>query len=635
VAFVEDGPGTEREPWRTNYHEAIGHDQEPDATMSETREITRREQLRALVRVAKFKPVYFAAVVGGGVFAALLEGIGLSFIVPIVELVQSSGDPTQQASGLNLAFVSVYDSLGIPYTLGTVVVGVSAILTVRWTATFVVKWLQKAMMYEYTRHLQDQAFRHALDAKIEYFDREGSDDILNAIVTQAEYAGHAINHTISFLEQGFLTLVYLGVAFILAPMLTVFAIVFLGGLSYGLRNVIESGYEVGDRVAEANERIQQTAQAGTQGIRDTKLFGTKDRLLANYRDALEQYAHSSIRFGRNKQAIQNFHNLLTAISVFVLIYVAIRFANLSLDVLGVFLFAMFRLGPKASNMNSVFYAIENKLPHLVRTQDFIDDLERNRESNADLTPVPEEFQVVEFEDVGFTYQGQDDAALSGIDFEVEKGEFIGFAGQSGAGKSTIAALIARMYEPDSGEIRVNDSPVREMDIDEYRSNIAVVRQDPFIFNDTLGYNITIGNRDASREEMERVSRIAKVDDFLPELPDSFDTKLGDDGVRLSGGQRQRVALARALLKEDADVLVLDEATSDLDSHLERQVQDAIENMDRDYAMVGIAHRLSTLKNADRIYTVEGGRITVVGEHEQLVENDGIYAELYAIQSQDG
>jgi subfamily B ATP-binding cassette protein MsbA len=193
------------------------------------------------------------------------------------------------------------------------------------------------------------------------------------------------------------------------------------------------------------------------------------------------------------------------------------------------------------------------------------------------------------------------------------------------------SLLARLYEPDSGEIRANGQPIDAMDIDEWRSRVAVVRQDPFIFNDTLRYNLTIGNRDVSRDELDEVVRIARVDEFFDDLPDGYDTQLGDDGVRLSGGQRQRVALARALLK-DADVLVLDEATSDLDSNLEREVQESIENMDREYAMVGVAHRLSTVKNADRIYTVDDGEIIETGGHEELINNAGQYAELYNIPS---
>ncbi|MDL0143563.1 ABC transporter ATP-binding protein [Halobacterium salinarum] len=594
--------------------------------------VSRREQLHALVRVARYRPVFTLAIIGGSVFAASLEAVGLSFILPIVEIVQAPGDPAAQADGVMLAFVQAYQTIGIPFTLGTVVTGVSLVLTVRWSSTFVVRWLREALVFDYMRELQTQSFDNALDARISYFDQEGSDDILNAIVTQAEYAGRVIRHVINFFEQFLLSFMYLAIAFVIAPRLTLFAGVFLGGLTVFFRYVLESGYDIGDRVADANERLQQAAQAGTQGIRDTKLFGLQSELFDDFLNAVDQFATSSIKIRRNETAIQTFYNLLTAISVFILIYLAIAFANMSLGSLGVFLFAMFRLGPKASTLNSKFYQIENNLPHLVRTQNFIDELERNREPSVDNEPVPDEVEHIEFDDVRFSYEGADEEALSGISLEFEKGEFVGFVGQSGAGKSTIVSLLARLYEPDDGGIRANGRPIHEMDVDEWRSRIAVVRQDPFIFNDTLRYNLTIGNRDVTEADLDRVCQIARVDEFFDELPNGYDSQLGDDGVRLSGGQRQRVSLARALLK-DADVLVLDEATSDLDSNLEQQVQEAIEGMDRDYAIVGIAHRLSTVKNADRIYTVEDGKIIETGGHEELIDNGGQYADLYAIQSQ--
>jgi subfamily B ATP-binding cassette protein MsbA len=584
--------------------------------------------------VARYRPVFTAGIIGAGVFAAGLEAIGLSFILPIVEIVQSPGDPAAEADGVLAVFVAAYRTLGIPFTLGSVVVGVSLVLTVRWTSTFLVRWLRGALEVDYTRELQTRAFENALDTRIAYFDREGSDDILNAIVTQAEYAGRVIKYVVNFIEQGLLSVMYLAIAFVLAPLLTLFALVFFGGFSLLFRYVLEPGYDIGNRVADANERVQQTAQAGTQGIRDTKLFRLKSELFGDFLDAVEQFARAGIKQRRNKTAIQSFYNLLTAISVFLLIYLAIAFANMSLGALGVFLFAMFRLGPKASGLNSKYYQIENYLPHLVRTQAFIEDLERNREPDADRKPVPDEVRTIEFNDVRFSYEEQREEALSGVSFEFEKGEFIGFVGQSGAGKSSIVSLLARLYEPDSGEIRVNGRSIHEMDIDEWRSKVAVVRQNPFIFDATLRYNLTVGNRGVSKAELDRVARIASVDEFFDELPNGYETRLGDDGIRLSGGQHQRVALARALLK-DAGVLILDEATSDLDSSLEREVKASIESMEREYAIVGIAHRLSTVKNTDRIYTVDDGRIVEAGRHGELVDAGGQYAELYALQSQRG
>jgi subfamily B ATP-binding cassette protein MsbA len=405
--------------------------------------------------------------------------------------------------------------------------------------------------------------------------------------------------------------------------------VILGSITFVVRGIVGSGYDLGDAVAEANERLQQIAQAGMIGIRDIRVFNLDDEIYDEYLDALEKYTRSKVTIRRNRAAINQFQNLAVAVFVFALIYFALTFVNLSFGELGLFLFVMFQLGPRVSTINKRFYKVEENLPHLVRTQTFMRELEEWEESREG-GPAPDEVQAIEFDNVTFSYTDEE-VVLRGIDFALGKDEFVGFVGQSGAGKSTIVSLLCRYYEPDGGQIRANGESIDEMDASEWRERIAIVRQNPYIFNDTLRYNLTVGNRDATRTEIDRACEIAKVDEFMTELPNGLDSQLGDDGVRLSGGQKQRVALARALLK-DADLLILDEATSDLDSNLEREVQSAIEAMDRDYAIVAIAHRLSTVENADHIYTMEDGQISERGRHGELVESDGKYAELYAIQS---
>jgi len=595
----------------------------------DTEAVSRREKIDALLDVARYDPRFSTGIVLLGIVAAILEGVGLSFILPIIDLVQLQ-NPAAEADGLLAVFVTVYQTIGIPFTLGYVVLGVSLVMVARYTASFAVAWLREAVRTYYIRDLQDRAFRNALNAKVSYFDEEGSDDILNAIVTQTIYAGRVIQRVIQLMEQGFLAAMYFVVAFVMAPVLTIATGIILGGFVVFFRRVIESGYNVGDRVAEANEERQEAVQAGTQGIRDVRIFGVADELYSDFQDAIEKFTKERITLRRNEAAIDKFYNLVVAVSVFVLIYFALTFADLSLGSLGLFLFAMFRLGPRASNVNKLYYQVENDLPHLFRTIDFVEDLEARQEPREGEVNTPEEVMNIEFDDVHFSYDG-DEQVLRRIDFEVEKGEFVGFVGQSGAGKSTIVSLLARMYGVDDGEIRANNVPINEMDIEGWRDRISVVRQSPFVFNDTLRYNLTIGNRNVSDAELDRVCEIAKVDEFIDDLPEGYETMLGDEGVRLSGGQKQRVALARALL-EDTDLLILDEATSDLDSNLEKQVQKAIEAMDRNYAIITIAHRLSTVKNADRIYTIEDGRVTEQGQHSELVDEGGKYAELYGIQS---
>jgi len=596
--------------------------------MGENTDLTWREKIDALSRVARYRPKFaFGLVIIGG-FVAFLEGIGLSFIYPIIETAQAD-EPTNVSGPIMELFVSTYQFFGIPFSLGYLIVGVALVMTFRYTMSFLVRWLGKILGYKYEQYLRTQAFDRALDAEVGYYDDQGTDDILNAIITETRYSRKTIDKSVQMLETLFLVLMYTLVMFYISPAMTLFAVILLAGLTVAIRYGIEPAVTVGTRVAEANEAVQQKVQAGTQGVRDVKVFGLRSEVYSGFATSIKQYTQASVRLARNDIAIKNFFELSAAITIFLLIYIGFTFTGLSLGELGIFLIAMFQLAPKVSTLNSYVYKLEGHISHLVRTQAFLDELEQRQEHSGN-KPISR-LSKVEFDDVRFSYT-EDEQVLDGISFTVERGEFIAFVGQSGAGKSTIVSLIMRMYDPDSGTILGDGISVDEYDIEQWRDRIAIVRQNPYIFNDTLERNVTVGNRDATRREVERVCEIAKVDEFLHELPNDYESQLGDDGVRLSGGQRQRVALARALLK-DADFLVLDEATSDLDSNLEREVQRAIEAMDREYAIVAVAHRLSTVKNADRIYTMEDGEIIEEGTHNELLTDDGEYAELYAIQSQ--
>ncbi len=595
--------------------------------MVENMDLTRREKINALARVVKYRPKFILVVMFLGSFVALLEGIGLSFIYPIVEIGQAE-EPTNVSGPIMELFVSTYQFFGIPFALGYLIIGVAIVMTFRYVMSFFVRWLGSVLAYRYEQHLRTKAFDMALDAEVGYYDDEGSDDILNAIITETKFSGKTIKKGVKMTETLFLVIMYTSVMFYIAPSMTIFAILLLGGMTVFFRFIIEPAVTVGSKVAEANEQVQSKVQSGTQGIRDVKLFGLRSEVFSEFRESIKQYANSSIRLSRNDLAIKNFYELSAAMTIFVLIYIGFTFTGLSLGELGIFLIAMFQLAPKMSSLNSKVYKLEGYTSHLVRTQGFFDELEARQESDGD-QPVSSVAEI-EFDDVEFSYNDEE-LVLHGVSFEARRGEFIAFVGQSGAGKSTIVSLIARMYDPDRGEVRADGVPIAKYDIDDWRERIAVVRQDPYIFNDTLERNVTVGNRDATRRDVERVCEIAKVTEFSDDLPNGYDSQLGDNGVRLSGGQRQRVALARALLK-DADFLLLDEATSDLDSHLEQEVQTAIESMDKNYGIIAIAHRLSTVKNADTIYTLEAGEIIEKGTHRELLDDDGEYAELYSVQS---
>jgi subfamily B ATP-binding cassette protein MsbA len=585
------------------------------------------EKIRALYLIAAYRPRFTAGIIVFSLFTALFEGIGVTFIVPLVEVASSPGVPEAGIAGL---FADAYAFVGVPFTLGYIVAGLAGVLVVRYVATFLAEWARIHLRIGYVSDLQTRSFENALAARVAYFDSEGSGDILNAIITQASKAGQAIEGFVHVFRYGVLILMYLGIAMYLAPVLTLASGVLVLGSIAVLRTTVESGYAVGDRVADANERLQAVVQAGTQGIREVKTIQYADELLEEFADSMTQFVDASVRVKRNEALIGNSQDLFVALIVFVLIYAALTFTSMTFGALGAFLFVMFKLGPIVSSVNQRYYQIEGLLPHLVRTEAFIDELRTHRDIDGGDRAVPDQPTPVEFEDVTFSYDGSD-PVLTDISLRIDDGEFVALVGESGAGKSTVASLLARLYTQDSGTISVAGAPIEAFDITQWRSRIAYVRQDPFIFDTTLRRNLVMANPDATRAELERVADIAQVTEFMEEMPDGYETELGDNGVRLSGGQRQRVALARALL-QDADFLILDEATSDLDTRIEHNVQSAIETMDREFTIIAIAHRLSTVKGADRIYTLDDGEIVESGEHETLLEKDGQYADLYRPQN---
>ncbi len=266
-----------------------------------------------------------------------------------------------------------------------------------------------------------------------------------------------------------------------------------------------------------------------------------------------------------------------------------------------------------------------RLVELLQTQDTVNDPE-NPVALAE-TPKGE----IAFDDVSFYYPARPDvAAISGVSAQIKAGETIALVGPSGAGKSTIIQLLLRFYDPASGTIKIDGTDLRDMKREDFRGAISLVPQDPAIFALTARENIRFGRPGASDADVEAAAKAAAAHDFLEALPDGYDTYVGEKGVMLSGGQKQRIAIARAILR-DAPILLLDEATSALDAESERAVQDAVDMMAAERTTLIVAHRLATVKKADRIFVFEAGKIVAVGNHDELVAQGGLYARLAKLQ----
>ena len=240
---------------------------------------------------------------------------------------------------------------------------------------------------------------------------------------------------------------------------------------------------------------------------------------------------------------------------------------------------------------------------------------------------------LEYRDVWFSYGG-DEYALQGISFKAEPGSRIALVGESGSGKTTIANLLPRLFDCTSGMILVGGENISDVTMKSLRDNIAMVTQEMVLFNDSIRANISYGPTDASMDEVIQAARLANAHDFIMAMPDTYETVIGESGVRLSGGQRQRICIARAIIK-NAPILILDEATSSLDTESEREVQSAMDKLMKGRTTLIIAHRLSTIIGADRIMVMNTGQIVEMGTHEELLNKDGYYTRLYNLQFSDG
>lgn len=365
------------------------------------------------------------------------------------------------------------------------------------------------------------------------------------------------------------------------------------------------------------------------GTRVVKAYGQEEREIARTQASIHRRMLHQLKAARAKLAAAPVTEAITGIGIAaVLFYGGLRALDgeFTLNQFMSFLMAMMLSYDPLKKLSNLFAILSQGMAALGQVFEEID-------IEPEIVDDPEAGELVlnggriAFNDVSFHY-GDDKAALNNISFAAEPGETIALVGPSGAGKSTVLNLIPRFYDVTSGSVEIDGQDIRGVTQESLRRPIAIVTQDPFLFDDTIAANIAYGKPDATREEIEAAARAAAAHDFITEMQDGYASYAGEGGARLSGGQRQRIAIARAMLK-NAPILLLDEATSALDTRSEAQVQQALRTLMKDRTTIVIAHRLSTIIDADRIFVLDRGRIVEAGRHGELIDNGKLYASLYS------
>ena len=369
------------------------------------------------------------------------------------------------------------------------------------------------------------------------------------------------------------------------------------------------------------------------GVRVVKAFAQERREVGKFKGRSLELLRGELRVAWMRSLFGPVMTFVTAIGTIIIWWVGgrdILAGELTLGDFVAFTMYMYRFYGPVESLCRLNHRFQHAATSAERVFDVLDTHPEIIDPAGAKTMPPIEGRV-EFRGVHFGYE-EEKPVLEDLSFTVEPGEMIGLAGHSGAGKSTLINLICRFYEPQEGAVLIDGRDTREVNLRSLREQIGVVLQDPFLFNGTVAENVAYGHPEASLEEIVAAAKAANAHDFVMDMPDGYDTVVGERGLRVSGGERQRISIARAILR-DPRVLILDEATSNVDTQTEAQIQEALERLVRGRTTFAIAHRLSTLKNAHRLLILEKGRLAEIGTHDELIERDGIYANLCRMQTE--
>ena len=483
--------------------------------------------------------------------------------------------------------------------------------------------------------LRRQLFGKFLTLPASFFDAQTSGPLLSRMTYNVEMVAESVTSVVTIAVRDVLTvLAAFAVMIWFSPKLTTFVAILVPIVAVLVRLLGVAFRRYSGRIQDSVGEVTQVTEEVVRGNWVVKAFGGYDYERDRLNDADGRNRKQHLKMIRVRSLGVAVTQLVFGIGIALVIYMAARESlnnALSAGEFIAFFSAMMLMLQPMRRITNVNATLQRGVAGADSLFLIMDEQDEEDSGTVDVERVRGD---VAFRDVGFAYGGEGGMVLDGVDVEIGAGKTLAIVGHSGSGKSTLASLLPRFYELSSGQILIDEVPLGDYTLASLRGNIALVSQDVVLFNDTIANNLAYGQlRDKSEAEVRAAAEAAHVLDLADETPDGLNTMVGDRGVLLSGGQRQRIAIGRALLK-NAPILILDEATSSLDSHSERRIQDALQALMQDRTTLVIAHRLSTVEKADKIIVLDAGRVVEAGTHAELLALDGHYASLYRMQFSD-
>lgn len=563
------------------------------------------------------------------IVCAFFEAVSLGALVPLVQIMESQEEPGGTLWGI---LKSGFSAVGLDLNFTTLLALLTIVFLIGQCLLYVKKSIQVNLRANFTKNIKVKAFKEILSADISYHNSRKAGNFLNLLVTEIENAGFGLFAATECVTDLLFIIVYAIMLLYISVGITaiVVAISFLA--FYLMNRWLRKSSIYGKRLVDLNIEQNEFLSERFSLLRLIKTSSTEPSEVDLFDKISQRFGDNYADYGIAGTSIEVvFQSIIFIITVFVL-FASIDIFQIQLAMLLLFLFVLVRITGPLRDINTRRHELTREIPSFHKIDQVLREATAHQKVKEGSRIFPGFTRDIVSSAVSFSYDGKI-PVLTDINLAIPKNRMVALVGASGSGKSTIVDLITRLIDPDQGAILVDGVDVREYTLQSYRQKLGVVSQEIFIFNDTVLANICYGSDEISLLKAVEAAKLANAHDFIDQLSDGYNTILGERGTKLSGGEKQRIALARALYK-NPEILILDEATSSLDSESEKIIQNSINQIHEKYTLIAIAHRLSTIKNADSIIVVDKGRIVERGTHDELLAKNGFYTRYYRIQHGD-